>query len=165
MSDIIDKKAASLLQDADAFSAPVDVFGVARFLEIRVQPEMTDDKISGALYRRPDETVIGLNALHPKTRKRFTVAHEIGHFVLHDEEVFIDQVYRRSDQATNSTETEANRFAAALLMPAELVMGEVKQYDPPLRSDHVEEIARRFEVSQQAMTFRLENLGIELQES
>src|SRR3954470_4270018 len=68
--------------------------------------------------------IIGINSSHPETRKRFTIAHEMGHLVLHQlDQVHVDKqflVKLRDDissQAIDPHEIEANAFAAALLMP------------------------------------------------
>lgn len=62
--------------------------------------------VSGVTFRAPgNPPLVLLNSLHPADRMRFTLAHEIGHMVMH-----------RFPTAT--MEDEANEFAAALLMPA-----------------------------------------------
>ena len=88
-------------------------------------------------------------------RQRFTIAHEIGHFLLHtDEDVHIDEkrpIGRRDDlssQAVDACEIEANQFAAELLMPESLV----REFVRNLGSNHpetsveeaIEELARAF---------------------
>ena len=124
------------------------------------------------VHRRPDGSgVIGVNSSHSVTRQRFTIAHEIGHFLLHtDEDVHIDEkrpIGRRDDlsgQAVDACEIEANQFAAELLMPESLVREFVRNLgsNHPETSveDAIEELARTFRVSQLAMTYRLTNLRI-----
>lgn len=162
----IERKAWTLLCQLGVTKAPVEVFEVARSLGVRVQMEWADDEVSGALYRDDGNgAIIGVNGRHHPNRQRFTVAHEIGHLVLHDEPVFVDHVFRRdqvSSEAVDPLEIEANGFAAALLMPKEFVMHAVQSRKPPLRSDVVERLADDFQVSSQAMTFRLERLGVPL---
>ncbi len=163
----IQRKANELLRSAGVVEPPVDVISIAVLLGATIRHEITKDDISGALHRREDGPVIGVNALHSQSRQRFTIAHEIGHLILHKHEsVFIDRVYRRdsqSSEALDPVEIEANKFAAALLMPKDLISSAEPGKGSPLSSDDVEELARRFAVSQQAMTFRLENLGVPLQ--
>jgi len=166
---VIQRRATEVLKAAGCRDLPIDVFLVAEHLGAEVQPEFTDPDISGGLYRRSDGPVIGVNALHHSNRQRFTIAHEIGHLVLHrEEDFFIDRDFRRdgtSGNAEDVLEVEANKFAACLLMPKQLVIDESEALVKPLRSEAVEALARDFKVSQQAMTFRLLNLGIDLEQS
>lgn len=95
---------------------------------------------------------IYVNKDHPETRRRFTIAHEIAHFVLHQDligdGITDDGLYRSNLSLTN--ETHANRFAADLLMPWHLVDREIKN-----GRDTVSELAGLFNVSMQAMSIRL----------
>jgi len=121
--------------------------------------------------------VIGVNKTHPKPRKRFTIAHEVGHFLLHDEAFSVDRHYVVADsaafrpvalrssssgEASDPREVEANRFAAALLMPVELLAKELPKYPQPMSHSSVLALAKKCEVSGQAMTYRLVNLGVPL---
>jgi Zn-dependent peptidase ImmA (M78 family) len=157
----------------------VDVIAVAKGLGVRVLSEKADDELSGALYRLPDRTVIGVNREHSFVRRRFTIAHEIGHFVLHEQPIFIDRsflatgmnseepLFRRdalSSQAIDSKEIEANRFAATLLMPDDFLLSDITDERLPLTSNSVRDLARRYQVSPQAMTFRLINLGVPIEQ-
>jgi Zn-dependent peptidase ImmA (M78 family) len=165
----IQRKANDALKKAGVSKAPVSVVQVATALGARILPEIIDDGISGGLYRKEDGPVIGVNAQHHPNRQRFTIAHEIGHLLLHESEnYFVDRVFRRdanSSTAIDQLEIEANKFAAALLMPKHFMKQELKNFSGPLRSEHVEELARKFNVSQQAMMFRLINLEVVLEQS
>jgi IrrE N-terminal-like domain len=97
----------------------------------------------------------------PWERRRFSVAHEIGHFVLHTGASSGGAVFCRTGDLRPAPgsperlrERQANRFAAELLMPRELVEREVARVgrDPFA-------LARLFAVSDLAMGFRLVNLG------
>jgi len=68
-----------------------------------------------------------------------------------------DQV---SAQATDPKEIEANRFAAALLMPSSFLKASLRSYQAPLKQEDIEALAGKYEVSFQAMAFRLANLGV-----
>lgn len=91
----------------------------------------------------------------PYYRQAFTVAHEIGHFVRHDQLPF--ERFLRTESAALSTdreiEQEANWFAASLLMPRLLL----DRYWPIHRD--VKKLAAVFGVSSLAMQYRLQNLG------
>jgi Zn-dependent peptidase ImmA (M78 family) len=124
------------------------------------------------VHRRPDGSgVIGVNSEHPKTRQRFTIAHEIGHLLLHGEEEFhIDEKAplalrdEVSSQAIDPREIEANQFAAELLMPDTLVRASVGALIAAeaniTAEDAIERLAREYRVSPLAMTHRLSNLRI-----
>ena len=120
---------------------------------------------------RGDKAIIGINSAHPNTRQRFSIAHEIGHLILHKKNLFVDKVVRldfrdsRSSLAIDKEEIEANVFAAELLMPRDFIEREIrrimsKRKSPPLKERLIEELRNAFEVSLQAMEYRLINLGI-----
>lgn len=122
--------------------------------------------ISGILVRSANGSVIGVNSTHHETRRRFTIAHELGHLLLHDgQEVRYDRDFRvslRSDESsagTNVEEVEANFFAASLLMPDRMLSADLRASSIDLEDvEGVREIARAYAVSAQAMTLRLARL-------
>lgn len=72
----------------------------------------------------PAERRIFVNADEPDTRQRFTIAHELGHWVCQCLEGTVEPMYCRADEVDESAralEREANVFAAELLMPEEAV--------------------------------------------
>ena len=146
---------------------PVDVSVVAESLKLTIVRRQfpASERTSGALLRRPEGTVIVVNKSHPAVRRRFTVAHEIGHFVLHDDEVHVDRFRDdRSETGTDAKEVEANAFAAELLMPEAVLRTdigalELLAFDAAAQTQLAQE-ARRFGVSVQALTWRLSNLGL-----
>ena len=151
-------------------SAPVPVEELAQSLGVRVVKEPTDDELSGFLYRDRGQkaAIIGANANHHPNRQNFTVAHELGHFLLHEgDEVHVDrgfQIKLRSEfssKGIDMEEKESNLFAAELLMPASFLRNDLKKVNA-LRLDVegvVAELANKYGVSTQAMMFRLANLG------
>src|SRR5215207_2721590 len=70
-------------------SPPVQVEELARTLGADIQKRPAEDELSGFLFRdlKGKRAVIGVNSKHPYNRQRFTVAHELGHFLLHEGEV------------------------------------------------------------------------------
>lgn len=164
----IDQKVAELLQKHRVSSPPVPVEEIAVGLGAQVALENFKDEISGLLVRRGGSIIIGVNKAQSQARRRFTVAHEIGHLVMHSaalEPVHIDknfEVHLRSaasSTAEDVAEIEANAFAAGLLMPRDMIITEVEGRmldfeDPRL----VKRLAEAYGVSTQAMTFRLINL-------
>lgn len=127
------------------------------------------------LFRGSDQPVLGVNSYHSSSRQRFTIAHELGHLVLHEgRPMIVDHVVRvrfnlrdgTSSLATDKQEIEANRFAAELLMPRDWIIREV---EAALEREHdldeetlVQDMAELCEVSPQAMEYRLINLGVRL---
>ena len=147
--------------------APVPVDQVAQYLGIQVDEADLGEECSGMLVRDEESAVIGVNVKHHEHRKRFTIAHEIAHFVLHGGEAYIDEPphidFRAADSGsgTQQEEKEANQFAAALLMPADQVRAAVaEQPFDPTQDDELPNLAQRFKVSPQAMTTRLIHLGL-----
>lgn len=151
----LDELRAVMLRE-NVSSSPCDVSRVATVLGIQVVYEAMDDDVSGFLEQRANGWVAGINAYHHPVRQRFTLAHEIAHFVLHrnDQDSFSDRSFARRRDDRKPMEREADSFAAALLMPIEDVKGAV---DKGLRN--LNDLARHFDVSALAMRFRLENLG------
>ena len=109
---------------------PVDLQRVTDYLGIKVYYAHFDNPhISGMLITVPSRVpgsatpgergTIFLKKGEYTPRSRFTLAHEIGHFCLnhHSDGVVTDFYRGRVDGYTDSRETEANEFAAALLMP------------------------------------------------
>lgn len=153
--------------------APVDVIRIAESHGIEVKVDPVDDDLSGFLYREPNtgRTVIGVNSTHHENRQNFTIAHELGHFLLHEAEtVHLDSKSAgytlqlrspRSATGENINEREANLFAAELLMPAKFLKKDLRKKDLDLLEDDsiIRELAKKYKVSVQALTIRLANLG------
>ena len=104
---------------------PVDVEAIAHALDVRIELGSFPprDGVSGCIVRTKTGTVIGVNRDDALVRRRFTIAHELGHFVLHeftDVHVASKKRLNRDDRAARAIDPigfEANAFAAALLMP------------------------------------------------
>jgi len=167
-------EAARILKESGLGSIPIDVEAVAETLGLQVFVEAYDGSTSGVLISEEDGTrLIGINEGQPKTRQRFTIAHEIGHATMHlldTHSVFVDQprqvLFRdgRSTLATDRREIEANTFAAELLMPAVAIREYFGTHLTEVNIERPERIvdlmAKQFEVSPQAMSYRLINLHL-----
>ncbi|MNL10517.1 hypothetical protein D3C87_1313190 [compost metagenome] len=126
--DLAEKRASALLANLgidEIFDMPVDPEFIAAHLGIAVHhldftkygfngKPFGDDR-SGLLVR--NTPVIYVNANHSETRQRFTLAHEVGHFLLHDDPTDIYWRDFNSAMGRDPKEMEANRFGASLLMP------------------------------------------------
>ena len=151
---------------------PIDIEAAARHQRADVVRERLGRDVSGLLFRDGENVVIGVNDLHAPKRQRFTIAHEIGHLVLHKgRPLVLDHVrvnFRdaTSSTATNAEEIQANAFAAEILMPREMVMAEARRLmalASTTDASIVSDLAQVFEVSDQAMEYRLMNLGLRRQ--
>ena len=161
---LIVRKAEELLREA-ARQQPVDVDAIARVLEADVRRRPLDSGLSGLMRRRGQQVVIGINNRgHSPERQRFTLAHELGHWLLNHGDTVVDTVERRDElsaQGTNINEIEANAFASELLMPRNWLREEVPpRMLSPLDEDVIRRLASKYRVSREAMTFRLINLGL-----
>lgn len=143
---------------------PVPVERIARAMKIRVQYAPLDGDLSGMVAMQDDVPVIGINALHHPNRQRFTLAHEIGHFILHrnliEGSVHVDkQILHRdimAEAGTDWREIEANAFASELLMPDALLEAQPSATGIAFEDDEViTSLATKFRVSDAAMRFRL----------
>lgn len=154
------RQAENLLRQLDISDPPVIPAQVASQLGIRVFRWDFPDEISGILVFDENSAVIGVNNSHSYVRQNFTIAHELGHYILHSadhsyidlSEIELTGVY--FDESQQEQETEANQFAAALLMPALWVTQDFDEYG----EEGLTMLAQRYEVSEQAMWFRLRNL-------
>lgn len=162
----IEAKAAQVLRDHGLLDMTVDPVRVANAAGLRVyNAKFGNDDVHGVVSMRGGKAKVYVNADDHPVRKRFTIAHELGHFFLHlagGEGEFIDdadnfRIPVEPDAAWTKErreEWEANVFAAALLMDEALV----RKVWPEIRD--VEGMARWFQVSQQAMAIRLGDLGL-----
>lgn len=157
-----------LLDEHKISKPPVPVEALARSLGARVSYSPFEGDISGMVFRNEDQVIIGVNSLHHPNRQRFTIAHEIGHMVLHKGvEMHVDRAYRvnlrddLSSQAVDPEEIQANRFAAELLMPEEMLIEDLKGQEIDFENEEdLRRLAVKYRVSLQALTFRLINLGL-----
>jgi Zn-dependent peptidase ImmA (M78 family) len=169
-SEQIETRAERVLRETETYRVPVQIEVVAHRLKLTTEAAAFKEDVSGMLVVEDDRGAIGYNSTHAPVRQRFTIAHEIAHFVLHlkknrKSQVFIDRhVFRRDETSatgSDSEEIEANRFGAALLMPAILVRKEIRMHDLDLDDeDAISLLAKRFQVSTAAMTHRLTTLGL-----
>lgn len=160
----IDARASELLREQGLFSVPVDVEQLARQLGADVVYDDLPDDVSGFLLREGGASTIAVNMHHHSNRQRFTLAHECGHLVLHADKgdrLWLDKtVFYRDASSSNGddvAEIHANRFAAGVLMPEELIQ---QQLRGDITENDVVRLALRFGVSERAMTVRLISLGL-----
>lgn len=136
---------------------PVKLGELAKELGVKVFRATLPAGISGEIRREMDNTyVIRINRHETPERQRFTLAHEIGHFLLHKEAIgdgIADDALYRS-RLSNTLEYEANRFAAELLMPRAAIE-KLTENTELADDDLVEVVSSKFGVSKQAAQIRL----------
>ena len=161
----IEAQTAQILSELN-ISTPkkIDVFKIAEHLGVDVKSATLDSSISGLFVIKEQKPYIRYNEKEAPQRQKFTIAHELGHFVLHkDTPLFINKnekiLYRNSESTTGELlkEKEANSFAASLLMPQLFIEEEIKKL--PGGVDPIFYLSDIFKVSTQAMNYRLNNLG------
>jgi Zn-dependent peptidase ImmA (M78 family) len=165
----VQQHARALLEKFNVTTPPVPVEQIAEDLGIRVVIEdFPDDTVSGFYFRRGAERVIGVNGGHAKVRRRFTLAHELGHVLLtaHDDLHIDRSLMRRDARSTTGSdwkEVEANSFAAELLLPMTMLNAVIRRQGG-LDLDNAAEVKRlaaTFGVSTQALLIRLGSRAIE----
>lgn len=155
--------AEALLEAAQVTQPPVMVEKLAEACGVRVL-EWEFGDVDGLVIRLESGAVIGVNKSHHRNRKRFTVAHELGHHLLgHHDSFHVDFAGDLSPAASGEHpgynwrhERAANDFAANLLMPAAIVR------EAATTGRDVATLAQTFQVSAAAMGFRLKNLRVRL---
>lgn len=141
-------------------SIPVQIGAMVRAFGLNLRAATLRAGISGEI--RPDQTcdggyLIRVNRHDSERRQRFTVAHELAHFLLHRHHIgrgIVDDVLYRSN-LSDYREAEANRLASDLLMPDHLVEGWIDRARALGVNDIPLYLAERFEVSEAAMKIRL----------
>jgi Zn-dependent peptidase ImmA (M78 family) len=148
---------------------PVPIIALARELGLSIyETDGFKKNESGSIIKESDGFNIYLNITDTPERKRFTIAHEIAHFLLHQDlllegEELVDNIKQPIDklnrsklpnltQKEKSREIEANQFAAELLMPED-AFKDAWEY-----AQSVEQVAQKFNVSPSAITIRAKEL-------
>jgi len=133
---------------------PVEVNEIARHLGFTVIPFEFPDEVSGVTFIEAGVKSIGVNSKHALTRQRFSVAHEIGHYLCgheaYDGDKILVEETARMLNAHSHQEMEANEFAAELLMPVNWLRKDVGAIGLDVPA-----LAKRYQVSEQAMWIQL----------
>lgn len=161
----IRQRVDALLRQNGIGRPPVPVEKIAENLDLEVRYAPYDGDLSGALVRSKGETYIGVNSSDHPNRKRFTIAHELGHFILHKGiTLHVDKDFRvnlrdsDSSKGVDPVEMEANRFAAELLMPTRFLVKDIERLRG-VNQAALDSLARNYKVSAHAMRIRLSNFG------
>jgi len=139
---------------------PLDIYCVIKkIFSIKIYETDIGKDVSGFLEKIGNTWAIYVNRNESEYRKRFTLAHELGHYILHREIpnnslAFRDQIFFR-DENTSPQEKEANKFAANLLMPQDDFLKAIKDGDNPILK-----LADKFKLSTAAVRYRAYQLGL-----
>lgn len=140
---------------------PVKLGQLAKELGVSIKISSLGTGISGQISREAEGYVVRVNRNEARERQRFTIGHELAHFLLHRDIIdsspngIQDTVLYRSG-APQNIEYEANRLAAELVMPKQLVEKELNEkFNGVVTEASIEALANRFEVSKAAMEIRL----------
>jgi len=146
---------------------PVNVYELIREAGLGLSFQEMDANISGWIEMQPSgRYLVAVNSTHAPVRRRFTAAHELGHYIYHRDllgrGVGDTRAYRMNGTPFENGsirpvhERQANSFAANLLMPQKALLAYM---DQGIKS--TEKLAEIFEVSQDAMRIRLGRPKIE----
>ncbi len=162
----IEHRAKEVLSQHGLYSLPIDPVCLANRLGVTVNnAKFADDSWAALIAKRGHTTRIFVEQSDPPYRKRFSIAHELGHHFLHlleDGEIIDKRIdmFRERGPASGPMsedrirEIHANWFAAALLMPAEFVRAEWE------RNPSMSHMAKAFNVSEEAMGYRVDALDL-----
>lgn len=138
-------------------SFPVQVGVLAKSLGVSVKSSTLAAGISGEIRRENELYIIRVNRHDVKARQRFTLAHEVAHFLLHKEYIgdgIVDDILYRST-LSDAMEAEANRLAADILMPMNYVDKEMKALAKYREEERIEKVASLLGVSITALKYRI----------
>ena len=146
----------ALNENIEKIKAPVNLFEILKKYQIGLKTGNFDDSnISGA-YEKKTKTIF-VEKNEPYTRQTFTIAHELGHFILHDDKqvefYYRSQIIKLAEEES-AQEQEANWFAASLLMPEALL------YKFWNLTHDLDKLSVIFAVSPTAVYYRLKNLHL-----
>jgi len=139
---------------------PVRVASIARALGIEVKAATLKPRISGQIGRSDTSDSgyrIRVNRHEAKARQRFTIAHEIAHYLLHRDQIgdgIEDTILYRST-LSDRREAEANRLGASLIMPEESLLHSIGELGGRVTPEVASVLAIRYDVSEAAMKIRL----------
>ncbi|MBL8658018.1 MAG: ImmA/IrrE family metallo-endopeptidase [Altererythrobacter sp.] len=163
-----ERAAREVLQRWPKTAMPVPIKELATLNGCQVRSTILEDDLSGMAFIKEGAKFIVYNAAHHPNRQRFTIAHELGHHVMHQsmlkKSVHVDKGVLRRDNISaggfDKVEISANAFAACVLMPEDL-MRSVCPDSLDLEDDGlIANLSKLFGVSAAAFTNRVLNLSL-----
>ncbi|GIU02804.1 ImmA/IrrE family metallo-endopeptidase [Shewanella algidipiscicola] len=139
-------------------SSPIAVGKLAKHFGIVVKKATLHGNLAGEIKEENGIVTIRVNSHDVKARQRYTIAHEIAHFLLHrhllKDGIQDTPLYR--SHLSNEIEREADSLAADILMPIEIVRDLIGKYSTEMKGEQLyETIAANLEVSKTALKIRL----------
>ncbi len=169
----IRERVRKILSDCNVYRAPVPIADIAKKYGFVVFETFLEDESGFLLVSkhgilingRRHPKVIAVNSVDTPFRKRFTIAHELGHYFLEvydkEDKLVTDYYVHREINCQNiKREREADKFAAELLMPTEFMKYEIKKLNKLdlLLTDMPQYISNKFQVSYSSARYRLSEL-------
>jgi Zn-dependent peptidase ImmA (M78 family) len=159
----MERRSLEVLRKLGINDPPIDPIMVAKNEGIGVfYAKFEDDKVSGVLRTSDGQWEILVNDFDPPKRQRFTIAHELGHYFLHKDQIddeFVDtevEIFRSGEMNAGGPkdrrEVQANMFAASLLMPRSMVL------DAMLDTEDLGDLSQIFFVSRAAIGNRVSDV-------
>jgi Zn-dependent peptidase ImmA (M78 family) len=168
-------QAQELLDQLSITTVPVPVERIPKLLGAELRYSPLDEQLSGFVFIKDGTPIIGVNSLHHPNRQRFTISHEVAHLCMHRRHitntVHVDKGFpvsmlkrdSKSAAGTERLEIEANRFAAALLIPRRTLDQLLDEARIDIEDEsELSAYAKRFRVSKAMLNFRIRNLFAEL---
>ncbi|MEZ5199294.1 MAG: ImmA/IrrE family metallo-endopeptidase [Bacteroidales bacterium] len=137
----------------------IDLIEIASYYDIIVQ-DVTMKNADGRIVFGKEKAIISINEnISYSPRKRFTLAHELGHYFLHREDIHIhnDNFLTLDTFKAGSQETEANLFASELLMPQKFFIPITKS--EPFSPDLLRRMSTHFNSSLTSVVFKYQQFG------
>jgi Zn-dependent peptidase ImmA (M78 family) len=165
MSDAAEK--ARQVRSCFGHKLPLNIAGLVEKHGITILRREVERSVTGVLVIDATRVTMLLNRLFDESQQRFSLAHLLGHFVLHRNlsPFFVDFLRPNEKKATPQSwrrlEQEADEFADELLMPEEILRESIADKPHNMRSSNVvQPLAARFGVSELAFVLRLSQLGL-----
>ncbi len=162
---------SALLIEHKISKPPVPVNRFIRAHGIRIIMKSMENQVSGFILQDGEKKLIAVNSFHPAVRQRFTMAHELGHFLLKHKPkgMIVDDadfplLWRdeEASEGTNLQEREANLFASTLLMPKEFLEKDLRHLQNVATHNDtlIRNLARKYGVSAHALLIRISTLEL-----
>lgn len=154
----IDQKIAEMLLSLNMSYPENNIEEIVKAKDIKIEIQdlsEIEEKVSGIIFSKNGQTTIFLNQVNSPVRQAFSLAHELGHYILHDLDVVdgvklrLDKYNYSDDTKVTKEETEANYFAASLLVPKDKLIIAIKN------TSNISEVAKYFGVSEQVIANRI----------
>lgn len=157
----LEQKAQQILSFFSSLDYSTPIIKIARYEGFQVKEtdmSKVEKGISGAINLK--EKTIFVNKSDSYNRKRFTIAHELAHYFLDHDIGEGEILYRNKPGSDPQQESEANNFAAILLLPANKIKQSIQEFQIDLKNEsQIKELAKLFQVSLKTLKIRLSKLG------